>query len=406
MDDEQVQRKLAAIFLADVAGYSRLMREDEVATVNTLSAYREVMTHLIRQHRGRVVDMSGDALLAEFPSVVDGMQSAVSIQKELRMRNAGLPEKRRMNFRIGINIGDVIQEEDRIYGDGVNIAARLEKLAEPGGICISRMAYDQIESKLPLGYVYMGEKVVKNISKPLHAYRVIIDPGSASNEEGSTEFHHRGKEYHQPHHESSADGFDQPFKQVKSHLKEFAKEIKEDEQLGETFGEIKGRFQTFAKDMVDGPERRHQAFHALIQSKHLKVFLGLACFLFLINALTSFGQWWFLYPLVSIGLATYLHWLKVSFFSPQKAQALRHRLLQKELARLDPESRTIDREKEGAEKKVDARLHFYNHFFVYVGVNAFLVVINLLTSPFRWWFPFPLLGWGIGLFFHWLKLKN
>jgi class 3 adenylate cyclase len=405
MDDEQVQRKLTAIFLADVAGYSRLMREDEVATFNTLSAYREVMTNLIRQHRGRVVDMSGDGVLAEFSSVVDGMQSAVSIQKELQTRNAELPENRRMNFRIGINIGDVIQEEDRIYGDGVNIAARLEKLAEPGGICISRTAYDQIESKLPLGYVYMGEKVVKNISKPLHAYRVIIDPESQPNKGRRTKFHQPSKEYHHPHQESQGDGFDKQFHEVKSHFREFAKDIKEDEPLGETFAEIKGRFQTFAKDMVDGPERRHQAFHTLIQSKHIKVFLGLACFLFLINALTSFGQWWFQYPLVSIGLATYLHWLKISFFSPQKAQALRHRLLQKELARRDPQSGGIAREKEGVEKKVDARLRFYNHFFVFVGVNTFLIVINLLTSPFHWWFAFPLLGWGIGLFFHWLKLK-
>jgi class 3 adenylate cyclase len=404
MDDEQVQRKLAAIFLADVAGYSRLMRNDEVATFNTLSAYREVMTHLIRQHRGRVVDMSGDGLLAEFPSVVDGMQSAVSIQKELRTRNAGLSENRRMNFRIGINIGDVIQEEDRIYGDGVNIAARLEKLAEPGGICISRMAYDQIESKLPLGYVYMGEKVVKNISKPLHAYRVIIDPESPSGQARKTESHHH-KEHDHSRHESRGEGFEQQFHQVKSHLKDFAKDIKEDEQLGETFREIKGRVQSFANDMVNSPERRHQAFHTLIQSIHLKVFLGLACFLFLINALTSFGRWWFQYPLVSIGLVLYLHWMKISFFSPQKAQALRRRLLQQELARLDPSSRGSEIEKEAAEKKAETRLHFYNHLYVYVGVNIFLIIINLLSSPFRWWFPFPLLGWGIGLFFHWLKLK-
>jgi len=310
-----------------------------------------------------------------------------------------------MNFRIGINIGDVIQEEDRIYGDGVNIAARLEKLAEPGGICISRMAYDQIESKLPLGYVYMGEKVVKNISKPLHAYRVIIDPESQPHEKRKPKFYHPRKEYRHSHHESQGEGLEQHFQHVKSHFKEFAKDIKEDEQLGETFGEIKGRFQTFAKDMVDGPERRHQAFHDLIQSKHLKVFVGLAFFLFLINALTSFGRWWFQYPLVSIGLVVYLHWLKISFFSPQKVQTLRRRLLQKELAQLDPSSGDIDREKREAEEKVAARLRFYNHLFVYVGVNAFLIVINLLTSPFRWWFVFPLLGWGIGLFFHWLKLK-
>ena len=405
MNEEQAQRKLTAIFIADVAGYSRMMREDEMATVNTLSAYREVMTNLIRQHRGRIVDTAGDNILAEFSSVVDAMQSAVSIQKELKARNAELQEHRRMQFRIGINIGDVIQEGERIYGDGVNIAARLETLADPGGICISRMAYDQIESKLPLGYEYLGEQIVKNISKPLHAYRVIIEPETKTPHKEEPKRQESRREQRHSRHQPRSNHFEESFHRFKGHIKDFAKEIKEDEQLGETFGEIKGRFQTFAKDMVDGPERRHQAFHDLIQSKHLKVFFGLACFLFFINALTSFGHWWFQYPLVSIGLATYLHWLKISFFSPQKVHALRHRLLQKELARLDPSSGDTDLEKEEAEEKVAARLRFYNHLFVYVGVNTFLIVINLLTSPFRWWFPFPLLGWGIGLFFHWLKLK-
>lgn len=160
MDDEKYQRKLAAIFHADVVGYSKLMRDDEMATVNTISEYRELMATLIRQHRGRIVDTSGDNILAEFPSVVDAMQTAVSVQKEIRSHNAILPEHRWMQFRIGINIGDVIQEGDRIYGDGVNIAARLQTLAEPGGICISRMAYDQIESKLPLGYECPVSKVL------------------------------------------------------------------------------------------------------------------------------------------------------------------------------------------------------------------------------------------------------
>ena len=141
MNEEQAQRKLAAIFIADVAGYSRMMRDDEMATVNILSTYREVMVTLIRQHRGRIVDTAGDNVLAEFSSVVDAMQSAVSIQKELKARNADLQEHRKMQFRVGINIGDVIQDGDRIYGDGVNIAARLETLADPGGICISRMAF-------------------------------------------------------------------------------------------------------------------------------------------------------------------------------------------------------------------------------------------------------------------------
>ncbi len=129
-----IERKLAAILSADVQGFSRLMGEDEVATIRTLTAYREVMTALIQQHRGRVVDSPGDNLLAEFASVVDAVQCAVEIQREFKARNAELPDRRKMEFRIGINSGDVIAEGERIYGDGVNIAARLEGLAEPGGI--------------------------------------------------------------------------------------------------------------------------------------------------------------------------------------------------------------------------------------------------------------------------------
>jgi class 3 adenylate cyclase len=180
MEKERVKRKLAAILNADVKDYSKLMRDDEAATVRTLNSYRQVMATLILQHYGRVVDSPGDNLLAEFNSVVDAVQGAVAIQKELKVRNAELPENRKMQFRIGINLGDVIVEDDRIYGDGVNIAARLEGLAEPGGICISRTAYDQIEDKLPLGYEYIGEKYVKNIPKPIHAYRVLLEPEETS----------------------------------------------------------------------------------------------------------------------------------------------------------------------------------------------------------------------------------
>jgi TolB-like protein/class 3 adenylate cyclase len=176
MATEGFKRKLAAIFSADVAGYSRLMGQAEAATVETITAYRGVMSELIKQHRGRVIDSPGDNLLAEFSSVVDAMQCALAVQKELQARNAGLPEDRRMQFRLGINLGDVIEEEGRIYGDGVNIAARLEALASPGGICISKTAFEHIESKLPLGYEYLGEQTVKNIPKPVGAYRVLMDP--------------------------------------------------------------------------------------------------------------------------------------------------------------------------------------------------------------------------------------
>ncbi|MEJ2068954.1 MAG: adenylate/guanylate cyclase domain-containing protein [Syntrophobacterales bacterium] len=177
MTTKGFKRKLAAIFSADVAGYSRLMGEDEAATVRTLETYKGVVSDLIQQHRGRVVDAPGDNLLAEFPSVVDAVQCAVAAQKEIQVRNLELPETRRMQFRIGINLGDVIEEEDRIYGDGVNIAARLESIAEPGGICVSKTAFEHIETKLPFGYEYLGEQVVKNIVKPIGAYKVLMEPG-------------------------------------------------------------------------------------------------------------------------------------------------------------------------------------------------------------------------------------
>jgi adenylate cyclase len=179
MTTQEVKRKLAAILSADVKGYSRLMGEDEEWTLRTLNAYKEVMGSLIQQHRGRVVGTAGDSVLAEFASVVDAVQCAVEIQQVLRAKNAVVPENRRMEFRIGINLGDVIEEGDTIYGDGVNIAARLEGLAEPGGICISESAYQQIENKLPLRYDYLGEHEVKNIAKPVRVYcaRIEADAG-------------------------------------------------------------------------------------------------------------------------------------------------------------------------------------------------------------------------------------
>ena len=169
MADEGFKRKLTTILSADAVGYSRLMEDDEEATVRTLTSYREVITTLIKQHNGMVIDSPGDNLLADFVSVVDAVQCAVSVQNELNARNENLPDNRRMDFRIGINLGDVIQEGERIYGDGVNIAARLEGLATPEGICISKTAFDQIEKKLPYGYECIGDQTVKNISRPVKA---------------------------------------------------------------------------------------------------------------------------------------------------------------------------------------------------------------------------------------------
>jgi len=168
------ERKLAALLSADVVGYSRLMSADEAATLDTLAAYRRVIDALIQQHRGRVVNTAGDSVLAEFASAVDAVQCAVEIQCSLTTRNADLQPERKMEFRIGINVGDVMIEGEQLYGDGVNVAARLQALADAGGVFISGTVYDQIESKLPLTYAYLGEQTVKNIPKPVRTYRVVL----------------------------------------------------------------------------------------------------------------------------------------------------------------------------------------------------------------------------------------
>jgi adenylate cyclase len=189
MNTEVFKRKLSAILSADVAGYSRLMREDEEATVRTLNKYVGMIFDLIERHNGRLVDSPGDNVLAEFASVVDAMRCAVRIQRRLKENNEGLPENRRMRFRIGLNIGDLIQQGDKIYGDGVNVAARIESLADPGGICLSRTAYDQVRKKLDIEYEYLGEYEVKNIDEPVRIYKVLMEriPNGVLQQETSIE---------------------------------------------------------------------------------------------------------------------------------------------------------------------------------------------------------------------------
>jgi TolB-like protein/class 3 adenylate cyclase/Tfp pilus assembly protein PilF len=169
------ERKLAAILSADVFGYSRLMAEDEAATVRTITAYREQVGALVREHRGRVADFSGDNFLAEFPTALDSVECAVEIQRVLSARNAGLPADRKMEFRIGVHLGDVRVEGERLYGDGVNIAARLEALAEPGGVCISATIHEQVRNHLDVGFEDLGDRTVKNVPDQVHAYQVRLD---------------------------------------------------------------------------------------------------------------------------------------------------------------------------------------------------------------------------------------
>ncbi len=180
MASEAAQRRLAAILSADVVGYSRLMAEDEDATVRTLTAYREQVGALVRQHRGRVVDAPGDNLLAEFPTATDAVEAATEIQRVIRARNAAVPEGRRMEFRIGVQLGEARAEGKRLYGDAVNVAARLEGLAEPGGICISDDVLHQVQRKLELEFEDLGVQEVKNIPDPVRVYRVRETTASAA----------------------------------------------------------------------------------------------------------------------------------------------------------------------------------------------------------------------------------
>src|SRR5437667_5235695 len=181
MAEARVQRRLAAILAADVAGYSRLMGADEEGTLAALKELRrDLADPKIKEHRGRIVKTTGDGLLVEFASVVDAVRCAVEVQREMAARSAGVPEGRRIQFRIGINLGDIIKDGRDIYGDGVNVAARLEALAEPGGICVNRVVRDQVRDKLDIPFEDAGEQRVKNIARPLRVYRV--RPGQVSGE--------------------------------------------------------------------------------------------------------------------------------------------------------------------------------------------------------------------------------
>ena len=175
-----MERRLAAVLIADVTGYGRLSQADEEGTrARFQDDLREVFEPTIASHRGRLVKTMGDGLLVEFQSVVDALRCAVELQRAEAERNATLPLERRMEFRIGINLGDVIVEGDDIHGDGVNIADRMQALAEPGGIAISGTAYDHVKAKLPVGYASLGEQKVKSIADPVRVYRVLMDPAAA-----------------------------------------------------------------------------------------------------------------------------------------------------------------------------------------------------------------------------------
>jgi len=409
VDESRIQRKLAAIFSADVAGYSRLMRNDESATVATLTEYRKLMTELIHQHKGRVVDMPGDNMLAEFSSVVDAVQSAVAIQRELRVRNAKLPDDRKMAFRIGINIGDVIQEEDRIYGDGVNIAARLESIAEPGGICISRSAFDQIESKLPFGYTYLGEQTAKNIDKPLYAYRVLLDPENIDRQESPFTADNMQKGKRSEHASSYAiesGRYGNRLNTGKGKLKFDSRELTVNTQQIKKFDKIK-------KNIQDRKDVKHQEVsikekitQGVLKSKQARFLFWTGLSLICINGFTSFGDWWFQWPLLWIGLILYIVWINRSFSSSRKITELRERIFNEEMDRIADPSKPTGKEIEGIERRIKRSVGFYRHLYIFSGVNLFLILLNLATTPLQWWFQYSLISWGFFLLLNWLTVKK
>ncbi len=182
---QRVKRRLAAVMCADVAQYSKLMERDEDGTLDRLKAYRLVMSALTERHNGRIVNTWGDAVIIEFASVMEAVQCAVDIQNELSVRNADLPDLNRMEFRIGINLGDIMVEGEDIYGDGVNVAARLQEIAPRGGIMLSQSVYDQVKTKMALGFEPLGPQHVKNVTDPVETYCVRIGGRNAPEEKRS-----------------------------------------------------------------------------------------------------------------------------------------------------------------------------------------------------------------------------
>jgi len=186
MTDDKVKRRLTTVLCADVHGYSRLMGSDEAATLGTLRRYRTAIAGLVERHDGRIVNTWGDAVIAEFPSVVEAVQCAVEIQQEISNQDSDSPDAHRMQFRIGVNLGDVMVDGSDIYGDGVNVAARLQELAEPGGVVISSSVYDQVHNKLSLGFDCLGQRQMKNVA-PVVTYRVTMSGEAAGRSFGVDE---------------------------------------------------------------------------------------------------------------------------------------------------------------------------------------------------------------------------
>jgi len=262
----KVKRRLTSILCADVKSYARLMESDEAGTLETLRRYRSAMQALIERHDGRVVNTWGDALIAEFSSVVEAVQCAIEIQRELAGRNRALPEPQQMWFRVGINLGDVMVEGDDIYGEGVNIAARLQELAEPGGIIISGPVYDQVRSKLAIAFDYLGQQPVKNVAEAVSSYRVLLEDAPSAAPMPAAALDPRGRRATENDPRSQGTG---------EHVRPG----------------IWSRFDAWPRPV--------------------KVVCGLIVFLFVINLLDGLGTIWFQWP-AALGLLFILLYLSLS----------------------------------------------------------------------------------------------
>jgi adenylate cyclase len=264
---QRVKRRLAAVMCADVAQYSKLMERDEDGTLGRLKAYRLVMSALTERHNGRIVNTWGDAVIIEFASVTEAVQCAVDIQNELSVRNADLPDMTRMEFRIGINLGDIMVEGDDIYGDGVNVAARLQEIAPRGGIMLSQSVYDQVKSKMALGFDPLGPQHVKNVTDPVETYSVRIGGRNSPDETSARQ--------DTPHTGAHRDGVSGP-------------EWERDTQA-----------------VASGFEQARRWLRA--QPKRVRGCLFMISFLFLLNVLTSgLSTLWFIWP--SLPFVVMLFW--------------------------------------------------------------------------------------------------
>ena len=275
---KRVRRKLSTIFCADVAGYSRLMDADEAGTMDRLRQYRLAMRGLIERHDGRVVNTWGDAVIAEFASPVEAVQAAVEVQHELADRNNGVPEDRAMRFRIGVNLGDVMVENHDLYGEGVNIAARLQALAEPGGVVISGTVYELVRKKFGIGFEFVGDQSVKNIDEPVPSYKLVLegDPRPAQQEPANP-----ARSRARPHGKS---------------------EQRQEPSAGTVPPSATPSRSTPKADPL--PEKAISKFRSL--PRRARFALSMIGFFFLINLFTGMGAIWFQWP--SIPFILMLFW--------------------------------------------------------------------------------------------------